>query len=43
MGGDISMQLETENVEVFDPKQFEREYNKTGLGNESMWQFFSNS
>lgn len=37
------MQLETENVEVFDPKQFEKEYNKTGLGNESMWQFFSNS
>eukprot|EP00943_MAST-04B_sp_MAST-4B-sp1_P002006 g2006.t1 len=43
MGGDISMQLETENVQVFDPKQFAKEYKKTGLGNESMWQFFSNS
>lgn len=43
MGGDISMQLETENVEVFDAKQFAKEYKKTGLGNETMWQFFSNS
>ena len=40
MGGDISMQLETENVEVFDAKQFAKEYKKTGLGNETIMAIF---
>ena len=41
MGGEISM--EDEEFEVFDEKEFAKQWNKHGLGNESMWNFFGRS
>jgi hypothetical protein len=41
MGGEISM--EDEQIEIFDEKDFAKQWQKNGMGNESMWSFFSTS
>jgi len=41
MGGEISM--EDEDIQLFDEKEFEKQWQKNGMGNESMWSFFSSS
>jgi hypothetical protein len=41
MGGEISM--EDEDIQIFDEKDFKKQWEKNGMGNESMWSFFSTS
>jgi len=41
MGGEISM--EDDDFEIFDEKDFKKQWEKNGMGNESMWSFFSTS
>lgn len=35
--------MEEEEIQVFDAKEFEKQWQKNGMGNESMWSFFSSS
>ena len=42
MGGEISME-DDPAFQIFDEEEFKREWEKNGMGNESMWNFFSRS
>ena len=35
--------MEDEQIEIFDEKEFAKQWQKNGMGNESMWSFFSTS
>ena len=35
--------MEDEEIQLFDEKEFEKQWQKNGMGNESMWSFFSSS
>lgn len=35
--------MEDEDIQLFDEKEFEKQWQKNGMGNESMWSFFSSS
>ena len=43
MGGDISLAQETNDPIIFNEGEFEKQWKKTGLASESMWNFFKSS